>query len=322
MDRILQLLTTLRAVPGVSRATVIDTIMLAGMRRGSPFRHTGPDSDAGEMIPVSSQFFEVTGLRAIDGRLPTDAEIDAGAPVGVVSERVAREYWPGQSPLGQTLSSKRATVSVIGVVRDSRFQGLDQPSAGEIYVPAVLGVWTASAPTYLVRATIPEETVLRGLIEAIQRDGPAASIRRAQDVETALAYTIQRRRFQASLFGLMAAAGLLVAAAGILGVTAASTARRTREMGIRLALGSTRDGLIRLLLREQLWPVMLGMAAGGVVAAWVVRYARTSLYELSAYDPSVWVAAIVTVLIVAVIGTLVPASRVVRIDPVQALRAE
>jgi hypothetical protein len=91
MDRILQLLTTLRAVPGVSRATVIDTIMLAGMRRGSPFRHTGPDSDAGEMIPVSSQFFEVTGLRAIDGRLPTDAEIDAGAPVGVVSERVARE---------------------------------------------------------------------------------------------------------------------------------------------------------------------------------------------------------------------------------------
>jgi hypothetical protein len=274
------------------------------------------------MIPISSGFFALTGLRAIDGRLPTDEEVDRGAPVAVVSERVAREYWPGQSPLGQTLSSKRATVTVIAVVRDARFQGLDEPSTGEIYVPAVLGVWTASAPTYLVRATIPDEAVLRSLIDAIRAFDPAASIRRAQDVEGALAQSIQRRRFQAGLFGVMAVSGLVVAGAGILGVTAASTARRTREMGVRLALGSSRERLLGLLLREQLAPVVAGLAIGGLVAAWAVGFARSSLYELSAYDPSVWTTAIAVVLGVAVLGTLVPALRAARVDPVQALRVE
>jgi ABC-type antimicrobial peptide transport system permease subunit len=117
-------------------------------------------------------------------------------------------------------------------------------------------------------------------------------------------------------------ASLLVAAAGILGLVAMTTARRTREMGVRLALGATPDGLRRLLLREQLGPVAAGVVAGGAAAAWAVRFIGSFLYELSAYDVRVWAIAAGVVLVAAAAGTLVPASRLGRIDPVAALRAD
>jgi putative ABC transport system permease protein len=321
--RTLELLDEVRRVPGVSSAGVIDTLLLAGARRGSVFSPPNPDApDDAEMIPVSSQFFALAGLHAVDGRLPTDAELDAGAPVAVVSARTARDFWPGRSAVGQMLSSKRATLSVIGVVPDARFQDLDRASYGEIYVPIRLGLWTGLAPTYLIRATLPERQVMPALLETIRRFDPTASIRRAQSVSLALAESIRQRRFHAWLFGGLGVASLLVAAAGILGLVAMTTARRTREMGVRLALGATPDGLRRLLLREQLGPVAAGVVAGGAAAAWAVRFIGSFLYELSAYDVRVWAIAAGVVLVAAAAGTLVPASRLGRIDPVAALRAD
>ena len=322
-DRVLALLPILRAIPGVSSAGVMDTILLSGARRGSSLQ--APQSaarDDAELIPISSGVFHLAGLRPIDGRLPTDEEIDAGAPLAVVSERVARDYWPGQSAIGQVLTGRRASVTIVGVVKDARFQRLDQPSFGEIYVPMVLGFWTSSAPTFLVRSPLPESAVMPALLEALKRFDPAVSIRRAQPVASALAESIKRRRFHAWLFGLMAAASLLVAGAGIFGLVATSTARRTREVGVRLALGSTHRQLVRLLLREQLAPVLAGVVVGGAVAAWAVIYVRSLLYELSAYDVRVWAIAGLTVVAVAVSGTLVPAWRLKRVDPVTALRTE
>ena len=320
--RALELLERVRAVPGVARAAMIDTILLGNMRRGSTLApDTGVDSDVGELIPVSSAFFDLAGLRAVAGRLPTDQEIDSGALVAIVSERVAREYWPGQSAVGRILTSKAATVTVIGVVPDSRFQALDRVSSGEIYVPLTLGLWPPS-PTYLVSGQIDEPALFRGVVEAVRTFDAAAEIRRAQRVDEALADSIRRRRFQAWLFGLMAAAGLIVAGVGILGLTAAATSRRTREMGVRLALGSTRDRLLALLVREQLTPIGMGLLAGLAVSAWGARLAKSLLYELSEYDPAVWIGASVLVLLVAVAGILVPALRAASVDPVHALRVD
>jgi putative ABC transport system permease protein len=322
LARSLELLPILRSVPGVSSAGVIDTILLAGARRGAPFQPPSNAPDDAEMIPVSSSFFQIAGIRPIEGRLPTDSELDAGVPLAVVSERVARVYWRGSPAVGQTLKGPRATLQVVGVVKDARFQKLDQASGGEIYVPIVLGLWTSPAPTYLIRTTLPERVIVPALLEAVRRFDPASSLRRAQPVGAALAGTVKRRHFNAWLFGVMAVAGLLVAAAGIFGLVAAATLRRTREMGVRLALGSTREQLLRLLLREQLAPVLAGVAAGGLVAAWAVRFVRALLFELSAYDPFVWAAAAGVVIVVAAAGTLVPASRLTRVDPVRALRAD
>jgi ABC-type antimicrobial peptide transport system permease subunit len=161
-----------------------------------------------------------------------------------------------------------------------------------------------------------------GLLDTIRQFDASASIRRAQPVSAALAESIKRQRFHAWLFGGLAVSSLIVAAAGILGLVAMATARRTREMGVRLALGSTPDGLRRLLLREQLRPVAAGVVAGGAAAAWAVRFVGSLLYELSVYDVRVWAIAAAVVLLAAAAGTLVPASRLGRIDPVAALRAD
>ena len=311
-------------MPGVERATVIDTILLGRVRRGSPLQPVGgpADSAIGELIPISSGYFDIAGLQAIAGRLPSDAEIDDGRRVAVVSERTAREYWPGRSAVGQILSSKRGALTVIGVVRDARFRALDLESQGEIYAPIALGLWTSTAANFLIRSPLPEERVLPGVIEAVRRYDRASTIRRAQLVSAALAESIRRRRFHAWLFGVLAASGLLIAGAGIFGVVAGATARRTREMGVRLALGSTRDRLIRLLVREQLTPVVAGVLAGGIAAAWAARYVTSMLYGVSAYDGRVWAAAAAIVIGVALAGALLPALRASRVDPVVALRAE
>jgi predicted permease len=322
LARSLELVDILRGVPGVSSAAVIDTLLLSSARRGSPLAAPPGVRDEAEMIPVSSQFFQIAGLIAIEGRLPSHAELDGGAPVAVVSARTARDFWPGRSAVGQLLGGRGKTLSVVGVVRDSRFEQLDQPSRGQIFVPMRLGLWTSPAPTYLIRSTLPAETIIPAVLETIRRFDPTSSIRRAETVPMALAESIRPRRFQAWLFGMMGASGLIVIAAGILGVVAAATARRTREMGVRIALGSTPAALSALMLREQLAPVVAGLAGGGVLAAILARYVQSFLYEVSAYDVGVWLSAAGLVLIVASIGTLVPASRAASVDPVAALRAE
>ena len=130
------------------------------------------------------------------------------------------------------------------------------------------------------------------------------------------------RRFQSWLFGSFAIAALVIVGVGILGLIAMATARRTREMGIRLALGATRDGLIGLLLREQLRAVVLGVIVGSLVSAWAVRFVKVYLYEITPYDPRVWTAAVAAIVATAAIGTLIPSLRASRVDPVQALRVE
>jgi ABC-type antimicrobial peptide transport system permease subunit len=134
--------------------------------------------------------------------------------------------------------------------------------------------------------------------------------------------SVRPRRLQAWLFGSFAAASLLVAAIGILGQLAMSTARRTREVGIRMTCGATGAGIVRLILAEQLRPVVAGLAAGAISAAWAVGFLSSYLYQLTTSDARVWAAAIGLILVTAAAGTLVPALRASRIDPSQALRAD
>jgi ABC-type antimicrobial peptide transport system permease subunit len=134
--------------------------------------------------------------------------------------------------------------------------------------------------------------------------------------------SIRPRRFQSWLFGTLGATAMLLVGVGMFGLHAMATARRTREIGIRVALGSTRDGVIRLLLREQLSAVVGGLVAGGVASAWLVQFLRASLYQTGVYDPAVWVIAIALITTTAIAGTLVPAVRASRVDPVRALSQE
>jgi predicted permease len=320
--QVLELLELVRRTPGVDRATVIDAILLERARRGSTLQPVGGPVNMlfGDLIPVASGYFQMAGLRPIEGRLPSDEEMDAGAPVAVVSERTAREYWPGRTAIGQTLTSKRVSVTVVGVVKDARFRALDLESQGEIYAPLRLGFYSTVSANYLVQSAPADDRVLSAVLGTIRRYDGAASVRRAQDVSVALADSIKQRRFHAWLFSVLAASGLLIAGAGIFGLIAGATGRRTREIGIRLALGSTPDRIVRLLVREQLAPVFAGIAAGAAVAAWAARYLSSLLYQVSAYDLSVWLSSAAIVISVALTGAMIPALRASRSDPVSVLR--
>ena len=322
--RIKAVIAALRRVPGVDGVAVTDGQVLDG-GGGVPW-WTAPPGDAASRLPVVAEavtpdFYRVLQPQLVTGRFPTDVELQGDAPVIVVSESVARAYWPNASPLGQTLNYQRVAVPfvVVGVVKDVRWNQWDV-EVGSIYGPYAR-ISRDSFPTIFIHTgSVGRVTSLA--VQAIAAVDPLIRTSRSGTFDEWFADSVRPRRFQSWLFGSFALAALVIVGVGILGLMAMATARRTREMGIRLALGATRDSLIGLLLREQLRAVVAGVIAGGLVSAWAVRFVKAYLYEITPYDPRVWAAAIVVIVLTAAAGTLIPALRASRVDPVNALRVD
>ena len=271
---------------------------------------------------VSEGFYTAVGPEVIAGRVQNDDELRSAAPLVVVSESVARRFWPDRPALGQTLTDggSKAAFTVIGVVRDIRWTALDVASP-VIYAP--YGT-TSRAPwiTLFIRTDGHTGRVTTEALKAIERIDPLARPTRLGTLDELFRDSVSLRRFQSWLFGSFAAASLVIVGGGILGLLAMTTARRTKEVGIRCALGATPRRVVGLVLREQLHAVLAGLLVGAAGAALAVRPLETYLYEITPADPRVWAAAIGLVLVMAAFGTLLPALRASRTDPLQALRQE
>ncbi|HUF47458.1 MAG TPA: FtsX-like permease family protein [Vicinamibacterales bacterium] len=320
----LGLIDAVRAAPGVRAAGSTDRPFVQNAFNGSSFQvpegATGTDA---ESMAITEGFLEAVGVTLLAGRLPDDAELSRGDHVVVVSRQVADNFWPGSSPVGQTLlHGDGRAFTVVGLVEDARLIALDRESEGQIF-------WPMSSRT---DGPLLHNTVVwldRANDEGMSRVGAAVTARcsectvnRAERLVDAFAGTIRARRFNAWLFASFSGAALVIAAVGVLGVVAMSVARRTREMGIRLALGSTRGRLVRTVLGEQVRPIVLGLIAGAAGATWTARLAETFLDETTVYDPLIWSAAVATLLGVALLATFVPSWRVSKTDPVRALRVD
>jgi predicted permease len=328
MGRINALLDTLRRLPGVDGVALTEGQLLDG-GGGVPWWSPPPAAASSRLQvvaeAVTSDFYRVLQPRLVMGRFPTDAELEGDAPVIIVSESVARTYWPNASPLGQTLnywspSHVFAPFAVVGVVKDVRWNEWDTEVAS-IYGPYARVSRSANL-TVFIRTGRSAGQITAGATQAIAATDPLMRTRRAGTLDEFFADSVRPRRFQSWLFGSFAMAALVIVGVGIFGLIAMATARRTREMGIRLALGATRDGLIGLLLREQLRAVILGVIVGSLVSSWAVRFVKVYLYEITPYDPRVWTVAVAAIVATAAVGTLIPSLRASRVDPVQALRAE
>lgn len=320
-----ELLSALGRVPGVADVGGLDEPFLERAITGSSF---DPPSGAGvdgrgdvEQLSVTSGFFRAAGLRAIEGRLPTDEEFGTGQPVIVISEKVATSYWPGGSAVGRTLSSNGRPFEVIGVVPDARYRALDMDSDGEIYSPLAASQRPGLA-NVIIAFERDRERGLAGVLGDMAARFPRVRVVRAESLSEALGISVQWRRFQTWLFVSFGAAALVIAGTGILGLVAMATSRRTREIGIRIALGASPRGVVRLMLQEQLTTVLLGLAAGGLIAARGVRFVESYVYKLSIYDLRVWAAAVAALVAVTAVGVLVPAWRASHVDPITALRVQ
>ncbi|HEX7780949.1 MAG TPA: FtsX-like permease family protein, partial [Vicinamibacterales bacterium] len=318
-----ELIAGVRRVPGVERAGGLDGPLLANAFNGNIFEPPPGvvERTTIESMSITTGFLEAAGLLPVDGRLPSAQEFAQGAALIVVSEIVAREYWPGRRAIDQVLLRQGRPFTVVGVVPDARYVALDRVPQGAIYMPFAADA-EATLTTVLLAFKQGAPVRLTEIVDHLKRSCPVCAILRAQTMTQAMGRSIRIRQFRAWLFAAFGIGALVIVGTGILGLVAMTTSRRTKEIGIRMSIGATRRDVLRLLLYEQMHGVLIGLALGGLIASWAVRFVAGYLYETPVYDPFGWAASILVLVAVALVGTLVPASRASRIDPVRALRVE
>ncbi len=318
-----EVLNISKRVPGVVRASALGGSFLRNAIGGSVFNApAGAPEVLAQDVPVSPGLFETAGILLLTGRLLTDDEIESGHPVAVVSDDLARAYWPRGDALGQVLSSPRGTVTVVGIVSDVRIVGLEERQrTAEIYVPAAVA-GPRRDRTIVLRTTGDPDDVARAVAAEIRQNLPQVMITRAESVESALAGTVRARQFQAVLFGTFALATLVLLAVGIVGVVGMNTAARQREIGVRMALGATAARVSRMIVRENLIPVVAGLAAGVLGAQWTTASLASLIYGVSPHDSRLLALSASFVLRTALVAAWLPARRAGRVDPQTVLRAQ
>ena len=279
----------------------------------------GPAIDM-QWVQAGGSFFEALDLTPIAGRLPTSRERSAGANVVVLSNRAAHSLWPGDSAVGKSVYLATGSAMVIGIVQEPKFAGLVERGrdAGQIY-------WSRGGrgeTSFLLKTTGSTGAALDGARRIVAAQGNAVDLLRAVTMHEALADSIKTLRLTAWLHGGFAFSALMIVATAVLGLVAMATSQRTREFGIRCALGARRDTLIAMLLREQLVTIGCGLIAGGFAAYWFQGLLRSAASGVAPTDYRLWIVTAITLLVTAMLGVLIPAMKSTRIDPAQTLRSE
>jgi putative ABC transport system permease protein len=329
-----RILGDLGALPGASSAAMRALNPLGG--RGAPgeIRLAGDASPLPltltppAIVAVSPSYFATTGVRLVAGRPFNDADRESTVPVAIVNEWAARRWWPNENAVGQLVRVDSApgaglTVTVVGVVHDNKAA---QPNVllavdgAEVYRPFEQA--PSAFPTFLVRATngLAPQALLRptrlALIRAVP-DRPLFTELVARQVSLQLE-GVRTNALQILGFALI---GLVLALVGVHGVLAYTVSRRTREIGIRGALGASRGRLRAMVLRDALLLVMIGLAIGLPIAAFASRFLDELLHGTSVANPAVYLAVIAIVLVASFVASWIPARRAARVDPVIALRS-
>lgn len=284
--------------------------------------HTG-DAD---YIVASDGYFRALGIPLLQGRYFNDGDSFSAPQVALVSASLAREKWPHQDPLGHSIEFGNMDgdvrlLTVVGVVGDVREGSLETEPRPTIYVNLRQRPQAASRMTVVMQTRVPPATLIpvaRQTLRALDPEIPPSFSTFTQVFSASL----QSRRFSLTLIGVFAAAALLLAVAGIYGVMAYSVARRTREFGIRIALGARAGDVLRLVLRQGAWTALIGLAVGLLGSIFLTRAVQSMLFGVSATDP-VTLASVVLLLVgMALLACYVPARRATKVDPMVALRYE
>lgn len=313
------------ALPGVSSVATVSELPLSGQLNDTYFHIEGRDvSDPSNKFLtnfrlVSSRYFKTMGIPMKSGRDFTDQEVSDAARVVVINEMIASNFFGGQDPIGKRLIvdvGEPTTYEIVGVVGNIRHQALDRSVSPELYVPQIpsgatnVVVQTSSNPTSIIGG-------MRGAVRSIDKDQPIANI---QTMEELVDASVAQPRFRTMLLGIFAALALILAAVGIYGLISYSVAQRTHELGLRMALGSQRQGIFKLILSNALRLVLLGLFIGVVVSLLLTRFISNLLFGIGATDVSTFLWVSLFLVGVAIAASLIPAYRATRINPLDALR--
>jgi putative ABC transport system permease protein len=275
---------------------------------------------------IGRGYFNTMGIPIVRGRDFTDQDNADSKDVVVISEKTAQHFWPGQDPIGKRLkpgssTSKSPWREVIGIVKDVRQNDLIAPPKMQMYF-TYRQLKNIAANALVIRTTIEPLSLagsVRNAIWSVDKDQTVADI---DTMDHIVAGAVARQRFSMVLLGIFAALALLLASVGIYGVMSYSVAQRTREIGIRMALGARRADVLQMTVRQGLKLVGAGMILGLGAAFLLTRVMATLLYGISATDPMTFIGISVVLLVVAILASYVPALRATKVDPITALRAQ
>ena len=330
VDYYRQLLLRVAAIPGVQSVAFTQTMPFTW---GIPatFSVYGASEDTGKLPPafydsVSPSFFATLHISLLAGRTFAETD-DANAPrVIVLSQSAAKKFFPGEDPIGKRLvlppsrQDDSQPLEVIGVVGDVPRNGLDAATPYQVYASLNQRAWPFA--TLLVRSPLPVETLSQTVQRAIWTFNPEQTISNVAPVRTLLKQTLTQPQLYLTLFSFFALLALLLAAIGLYGLIAYSVSQRTREFGIRFALGAQIRDVLGLVLGQGARLTAFGLILGLLATIAVARLMQTLLFRTTAYDPIVFGGVISILSIIALVAALLPAIRATKADPVKALRVE
>ncbi len=326
-----QLLERIESTPGVESAGVAFSVPMGYYNDSDWVEAPGYEVPHGEAQPIAAYnivtpgYFRTMRIPLLESRDFTKADVENSAWVAIVNETMARKFWPKQTAIGhefKVASEHLHSLRVVGVVKDSRTLGLVGPVREYFYQPFAQG-YTSLAVLH-VRTTFAPETMIASIRQQVASLAPSMPV---FDVHTMLQalYTINGFllfQLAAALAGILGALGLILALVGVFGVISFSVSQRTNEIGIRMAMGAAQASILRMILRQGVWIVSVGLLSGIVLAVAISRVVGDFVSGVSPYDPLTYLSVSGLLVLVALLACYIPARRATRVDPMIALKYE
>ena len=338
------LLARLQQLPGVQSVGTTNMLPASGQESYGAVVAEGYASPKGAPMTAAwrglamGQYFSAIGVPLLRGRDLNSADTATSPLVVIVNQKFAEHYWPGQDPIGKRVhiglpETPLPWMTVVGEIGDMKQQSADTAIIEQIYEPmsqfkAGLGgfappdMLNSAGGSIAIRSSLPPEQMESALRSAVSSIDPQLPLTHVESMDQIVSEGQASRRFSTALIASFAAAAVLLSLLGIYSVIAFSAAQRTHELAIRLALGSQRSRVMRLVLLSGAKLGLAGCVLGAIGAGFATRLLRTMLFHVDPLDPGVLILAAIAIFLLAVAASLLPARRAAAIDPMQALRAE
>jgi len=328
-----QFLGRVQALPGVQAAGISMSLPPNLLQITNPFTVEGQPHDPrralplAEEMPISPGYFGALGVPLQKGRFFNDS--DRTAPVLIINQTMAKQYFPNQDPIGKRIQTgdpdpTAAWETVVGVVGDVKYSGLDAKPSPTLYVPYTEQDWTgwARSMSLVVRTSVDPSSIVSPLRQELGRLDKDLPLSQVHTMNELIDQSVVHQRFRAWLLGAFSALALLLAAVGIYAVISHMVGQRTREIGIRMALGATRKEILQLILGQASWLALIGICIGVAGALLLTRILRSLLFSVSATDPLSFALMCALLALIALLAGYVPAIRATKVNPIVALRYE
>ncbi len=320
-----QIVQQVATVPGVQDVAAISRLPFSGGNSSRTFNRPGSTKiDQADIRIATSDYFQTMGMPLVRGRNFNQSDTKDSTRVTIINEQCAKDVFPGEDPIGQYVENfgpKDEKLQVVGVVGNVRHLALETAPRPELYQPLGQGMWPS---LFVAVRTAPENplTLLPAVQQAVWNVNKSVPLGNPRTMNEIIARTLLQKKFTMLLLSIFAGAALLLAAIGLYGVISYSVAQRTRELGIRIALGAQRSDVLRLILRQGMTFVAAGVIFGVAASLGLTRLIASLLYGISASDPITFFLLSTALVLVAFIACWLPARRASAVDPIVALRAE